>query len=617
MPKVLKRAIRRPRASDNLQAKTAVSAPAESVGIDPLKPLGDLVTPPAAATALPEIEQPAGPLGPAVEEDLCPDPPFKQYNSDDLNPSQRTLHLWKFWGELPERFKSKISAYVYRIYPPLLDPPDDSKEYKYIDVVTAPFKADRDLNDRYGAGDYRVFVNVHDKKKRNLAVGMIKGNRDFKSMPPADRRITELDERGRPRWIDINDPQCKSYVEFLRTRGLMPEAWEAKREAEMEQHTDVLKSVLSMNRELIDKATSKKEDSAPLHETVGKVIAVSMEGAKAGQEILKGTIQTLQEQLSKGNNNPSNADTLKIALQIAEMISKQSDPTPYMQMITKLNETVSGLQMERLNEKIEQLRSVQQPANGATQNLSQLIEEFKRIQDLVGGGEERSPRMPGWLTAVQALADPLSRIVGNLTQAFLVSRMPQGMGGIPMPPASPPPGYAPPPSAPAPPPAIAPLAHVAPEAFAPAPAAAAPSYRDPRLYPNQEMYEQQQPAAPQQQQPQPAAGGDPHMMLLVSIAPAFLNQLRDGLGGDDLADWLVGGYGERVFADLITRAKSTGLPSHQALLMLIDSYPPLANELARENRADVERFVREFAEFDGEAYDRKRGRDAVAADVGA
>ena len=57
-----------------------------------------------------------------------------------------------------------MMAYVYRDYPPLIDVPEDVKQethdYNYVDKLTVPLISDQDLNDRYGAGDFHIFLNV-------------------------------------------------------------------------------------------------------------------------------------------------------------------------------------------------------------------------------------------------------------------------------------------------------------------------------------------------------------------------------------------------------------------------------------------------------------------------
>jgi hypothetical protein len=617
MPKaVFKRTVGRPKTpkiSTGNVVSEDVSIPRTRIDGQPSAPIEELNGPLAVPSA-PLEEKRAGsspppepeealpaPEGPPPE-DLCPEPIYRRYLSDNSNVHARTNVFWKWWKELPDRYKNKVVAYVYRSYPPLLDPPENDKTaHKYIDVVSAPFDSDQSLCDRYGAGDYRIFVNIAEKKSRTLAECYVKGTRDFKSMPPSDRRITETDDRGRPKWIDVNDPQCRSYVEFLRSRGLMPEVWQQKKEDEMAEQADVLKTVLTMQKDLIDKATKKEESGTPLHETVGRVIDTAMSGARAGQEILKETIQTLQEQLSKGNGNQGSAEMMNVALQIAQVISKQSDPTAYMQIIAKLNETVAGLQLDRLNDKIESLRSVANPAGSPTSSLKSLIEDFKSMQELMGDGAGGTTgKIPAWLPLVTSAMEPVSRMVGNITQAFIASRMQPTIVQAPMQPAPPPAGY------PAPPPAPVNPTGPLPEAFAPAPVNPQPVYRDPRLYPNQEIAADQPAAAPVNQ-------GDPLLMLLVSIQAPFLNQLRDQLGGDDFADWFIGGFGERAYNDLLTRARSTGLPAHSAILAMLDSFPPIASELAKENKQDVERFVREFCEFDAGAYDAKRGRESADA----
>jgi hypothetical protein len=321
--------------------------------------------------------------------------------------------------------------------------------------------------------------------------------------------------------------------------------------------------------------------------------------------MLQDTIKTLQGHLlaDKSNRSDSSNDMMNMALQIATMISKQADPTPYMQMISKLNETVAGLQMERLQDQIASLKASQNPTpqQVASQNLSTMIDEFRKIQDLIGGGEPREARMPWWAGMIQSIAAPAAQIVTNITSAFMASRMPPGMTGMPMqapmPPMQPQPGF-PGPVGPMP-------AEPQPMQAQPAMTPMGPQFRDPRFgYPAD--------GQPMQAQPQPQ-GPDELMVILVGVQGPLVGMLQEDKGGDDFADWFIGGYKERVYEELMQRADQVagqmGAPRHAAILALLDSFPPLAQQLHQFPRSKVEQFAKEFSAFDGDAYDIKMERE--------
>ena len=381
--------------------------------------------------------------------DPCSDVPYAKYaqfKSDEPNLRKRTIKLWAWLGELPPRIREKIDVYVYREWPPLIPPPipegDDEKEYKNIDKFSATesIESDEALGDKYGAGDYKIFVNTGLKPfRRTLATAWVKGTRDFRANPPCDKRITEMGEDGFPKWIDKNDPQCRQYIEFLRSRGIIPEIYQAEREKlKMEvqaKETESMSAVERMANKMVDAVKEQAKTAAPAtpalgHDTVKQVMDTAMEGAKISTEMLKDTIKTLRE--GKGGGEDANS-ALTIALAIAEKISKASDPKPYLDIIAKLNESVMELKMEMLNQKIDAISKQANPAPAAPPpanntpmgGLKSMIEDFRAIQELVGGGgaeEVAEKALPGWAGLIERGLPHISSLGQSLLGMYLASQ---------------------------------------------------------------------------------------------------------------------------------------------------------------------------------------------------
>jgi hypothetical protein len=533
-----------------------------------------------------------------------PNPKFQRYYSDHANAAQRSIKLWTWVKELPTWAQEIIDVYVYRDYPPLLDPPEGSNEYKYIDKLPASelFSKDEEINDKYGAGDFHLFLNVGEQRphKRTLATAYVKGSRSFRDLPPCDKRITEMGVDGFPKWIDRNDPQCKVYVEYLRTRGIIPELHQVKKEqdamAEAAQTNKLIDKVIEMAEGNRNKSPALESD------TIKQVIDASLSGARASTEMLKDTVKTLQEQITAGKSNNGGGDltaVLGIALDIADKISKANDPAPYLQIINKLNETVMGMKMEMLDAKIEQLKTqpapVAQSINPVQSGVSSLkatIEDFRAIKDLFGdlGGEAAedavAAKMPWWGSLVSTALPVVEKVGLGLLQAYLMSQTRPG----------------------------------------------AVTASQPQSQPQQPFPMQQPPNAVQMQpaslpSPSPAptftngAGNgtgtatgttpppitmpDPQAMLirLIDLIQVPLtNYIIDNQGGDDFADWFIGGFGEEMYADVI---KYTA----PVLTMGLYSYPPIAARLAQTPRETVEKFINDFCSFNGEDWDRKKRQE--------
>lgn len=536
---------------------------------------------------------------PDPDKDIVPSPRYTKYTSDSINAQQRTPKLWQWWAALTDAVKNQLVAYVYREYPPLLSPEKDSGEFDYIDVIpgSSPFLSDEAFNDKYGAGDFKVFLNVGTGQrpyKRTLATIYVKGSRNFQSQPPVDKRITEVGEDGFPRWIDKSDPQCKSYIEYLRSRGIIPELKSVQEEKKLAEATAVQGKVDAVDKltdkiiSMAERASKPSENSNPLSDNViQQVIDGAMSGAKASNDMLMSTIKTLQE-LNKrdgGGGDTSAVAMLKFALEIADKVNKNNDATPFLDTINKLNEKVSNLQTQAMSEKIDRLerlvQTIQNPQPGAggtggVDSMKQTIENFKDIKGLFAdmGGEAAedavTAKMPWW-ASVLVNAMPIVEKVGvGLLNAYMMSQVRANQPATPAT-TAPPPSFPGATAQPTPPNVL--------QMQAPAPA---PAPNIPGLTPEQQAL----------------------MQLVSNISIPLVGAILNEDPGDDFADWFLAGYPADLYADVVRQGEPV-------LNMAIQSFPPIAHQLAGVAPARIEKFIHEFCTFDDKVWQAKKEKERM------
>jgi hypothetical protein len=530
-----------------------------------------------------------------------PNPRYTRYLSDHSNKEQRTDRLLEWWRSLPSTAQSQMSAHVYRDFPPLIDPPDG--EFKYIDVIIEPPDSDKAFNDMYGAGDYHFYLNTGGEKgsKRTLAEGYIKGHRDFKSQPPSDKRITELDSNGIPKFVDFHDPVNRTYVEFLRSRGIIPEIFQQKKKEDEMAAEGVIKQVLEQNAKMMDKMSSQPA-SAPA--TGVGYVDPSVSAALAE---LRGSITGLRETISAGKNSPDMMQMLTFATNLADRASKGNDPDKYLGMIMDLNKDLAQAKLEGLRSEINALRAERggggNPSDPASNyrsgaGLTGWMEELRSVKKFVddvsgvgeGGGVAEVAKAPWWGELVGIAMPHLATMTGNLVQLYQLSKMTQPQASTPMPMPQPMPMSQAPPSHPSPMPA---------QGAIPSPS--------PTDNPNP------QPSASAPPPPPPPADVLGNHLNMIQIP--LLNCLEDGgQTGADFAYWFENGFGEPLFRNIVEYGpKNLSIPTTNAQVMALDNFAPLKAQLSARGitREKVEVFVREFVGYKREEYERVNGMDGA------
>lgn len=545
-------------------------------------------------------------------------PKFSTFYSDQDNAAQRTKAAYNYWKGLTAAQKERIQAYVYRDWPVLKPIPDELKEYKYIDKILGnePILDDNDLMDKYGSGDYHIFLNqelspevakqLREPVKRTLATLYIRGRRDLQSRPPCDKRVSDIDQ------VDLLDPVNKSYVEFLRMRGKLPEQ-QSKDKAEAEMATvEAMKEMASTNARMVDKVIDmaredRQHQPPPTADAaaLSNVIGIMSDAAKRSNEMLQDTITSIREKDGSGG-----ADMLNTALSLAERLTAAAtsgrgngEDSALLKEVQELRNQVTTMQNERianLERRLEQAAekaSAPPPPPPPAQPLGQFssIEEgigaFKKMKTLVeevtgGGGKggdsegEDGPAGPAWLRTVGTVMPHVSTVVTAARDMFAIWQMGQ-RGGVP--------GQMP---------------------------QGPPQPQQPQSQPQQSMqYQQGQPVQQPYSQPgpvlvQPQQQIQPQVMglpaevveLLSSIKISFLNHLEGFASGEkdpetgklmltgaEFADWFIGGFGEEYY-------KNVAQYGETQLLQAVYAFSPIASKLS-ETKATPEQVVEFIHDF--------------------
>ena len=513
---------------------------------------------------------------------FVPNPAFKAFYSDHDNPAQKTKALWAWWNRLPTPFKDQVDAYLYRDWPVLLDPIEDwcpdcklimapelgkcprcghvleSQEYKYIDIIvgTQPIQNDQDFIDKYGAGNYRLFLNANppNAPRRTLCIAYVKGSHAFREYPPTNPQRPNAA-------LSLTDPLNAAYVAWLRSQGKIPD--EQKERDDMTASAEVTGKLVEQNTmlmgKLIDVTTAEKKEAAT---------APPAEPARTPEQQLNeslGLVERLAKLTARPDGSGESAQMFRTLMDLMDRMRSASDPAPYLKLIAEQGEKIHQIQLQHLNDKLETLqRSIDKPPQTTVTttdgtNISSLIEKaVEKAVEKAGIGEEADTSW--WV-------DPLKQLVPVAIPVLL-----QGLSRffVPQPSAQPQPqpaGGFPGPGAPQPQPQLS----------APAP------------QPTPQAQAQQ--ATPEQIEAQ---------RILVAMSGPIVEQLGDSeIEGDDFADWMLGELGSRSYQFIVTRFKE------EEVLQTLYVYPMIAPNIQHLPRERVAKFVHDFMTFDPKAYNAK------------
>lgn len=522
-----------------------------------------------------------------------PRPKFTTYRSDSVNMNQRAKSAFTWVNGLPGWAKDKILGYVYRDWPylvPVPDPPPGMKktEFAYIDKVAANefFKEEQEFLERYGCGRYRVILTEENSRPgegKTLTTVYVTGlSNDLKSFPPADRRISDISQ------VEMNHPDNRAYIEFLRMRGLMPEQRSVKEEENEMAVATTVSEMTGLVRDLVNERNNKPQTE----DGTAKAVEVVAEAAKTGFKITQeaNTYAAKQRELAdeeRRRNQPAaiapgpTVDPFEQAVRIVALLkdSRGNDDmlAKFMEQMQKQNERMESLFKEVMSKPQTTPTPIQERVKDLAE-LKQMSESlWPREKDDDSGDaivDAASEMGPKWLRPYMPLLIP---VLTGLAQGFMAPRPPSpGPAAVyppPYQPQYPPPGqpsytqhqtFTGPPQSVVPIPAPGPVAVPQPQ---PGAMAGVPGV----------------PGVPTDMPPQV-------LKLMQMIEVPFINFVTSiKLSGTDFADWFVDGTNMNTYDQVASFGPD-------ALFQAIASYPPIAQELVRLQMPEkrVRDFVAEF-----------------------
>lgn len=500
---------------------------------------------------------PPGTVPSALAKDV-PSPKYTSFYSDHDNAAQKTRAAWTWWKGLKPAQQDLLDAHVYRTWPVLLDPIDES-EHKYIDKIIGaePIQNDQDFIDRWGAGDYTLYLNVNPAsgQRRTLFIAHVKCTHDFRKFTPTDRRIDNIAN------LSVTDPANAAYVAWLRSTGKI------KNDAQITKEAEEMAAGSAVMAELVkDMAQDRRELTQKLLEKTEQQIVDPPPDPPSPKDVLTDQLAMFKS-LKELVPSSDPMEMMRQVVATAQLLVQKdgnSDLKPLMDEIAKLREESRATEREffrtQLADMKEQLRVVKEtpPSSNVLlpdgSNLQSIVE--KAVAKAVESGTADSDN--SWWT------DPLKALMPVAVPALI-----QGLGSF-----------------------LRPAAPAAPFPMPPA------SYQAGAPMPPQQA-QLPAPAQPQQAAPPQASGayttGIPQLdALLMQITVPLADALRDGDSGDTFAEFFITEYG----FDIFTQLAGSGV---DPIVNILYSYPPLTSTLKPLPREQVTRFISEFANFKPQA----------------
>ena len=499
-----------------------------------------------------------------------PSAPQRLFKSDAISPARATKQFYNYWNTLPTWAKNFATAYIYRDHPVLLEP--EEGDFKYIDKIDGnqPLQDDMDLLNRYGCGSYKIIFNELGKSEKGnnnrvLCEVMISGlgGADYKSNPPTDRRINDIKN------LDVTHPANKSYLGFLRGKGIIPEEIDKQKEAEEMATIQAAQAAAEQQGRTIEKLTDKvlefadrkSEPMAPAYRPEDITRAVQ-DGIRAGLEEMR--------RMNPAPQVPQK-DPMELAMQLVAMLNgaKNSNSEEVAELRAQIANQ-NQMQMQALMDQVKELMTAKttgpassSPFGGVADGLEALKKMKDTFEDLgipmgtAGSAVEEvaGAGAPKWLQTYAPLIQQGLPILGQIVSAVLAPRgNGQGQGQAPIPP---------------------PLSPFTPNPYQPAP--------NPNPNPPASMGALPAPVVPPGFDPQLAA-------LLNSIAQPLYNHLVDmEATGTDFATWFSAGFGD----DLYSQVAGFGVSD---ITLALATYPLTSSLLSEVPAVRVENFLKEFVE---------------------
>lgn len=370
-----------------------------------------------------------------------PRPPYNNYYTEAPGDQRKPAAAVEWVTKLPEWVKKRLVVYVYRLWPLLVATQDTAgaagvtkSEYAYIDVIAGEdfITNITDLMDRYGAGDYKLIVNDDLVEKSTLMTVNVREHwRDLRQHPPTDRRIDNVEN------VEMSDPSNKSYIEYLKSRGKLPEQQMSReREADMAEATAV-REVTGMMGKMLDKAMDNNKGGSgggpdPAVSKTLEVMAAALQNAYASMGAAK------EDPMIALNRMVDVMQKLKPEPKVEDDKNKKSDNSmlsELMEMNRTLSTTITNMQNERLAQSEKMLGELlqkaanPQPTAAAGSGIDQLMgdmEKIAKMRELLGVGEGGGGK-ESWIDNLPALMRGFGTILNNGVVAYQTYVMAQQM----------------------------------------------------------------------------------------------------------------------------------------------------------------------------------------------
>lgn len=508
-----------------------------------------------------------------------PTPPYRLFKSDSMTRTQLTKVLWAWAWALPGWVKDRGMWYIYRDHPVLIDvTADDRKNGRFsnIDKVAvngeSPIMDDADLLNRYGAGSYKVVLNIEGEVATGYVVNL--GGARWKDNPPNDKRVTD------PREIDWTNPANASYKAYCRSVGIHPETLGDKGEDQaMATATTAITEMGRQNSELagrlfttLEKALENRNHTSE-GDATGKALETMAQAAKAGNDVVMDAMRRMQEfQSEQGGKNTDPVAMMEMVAGLIEKLAPKADDSLKTELAEMRRELADARnqQMRDLQEEIRELRKnpVQAQQQGGLASLKETLETLREFRKM---DEEMNP-------AKEAIEETAEELAPKWLRPILPIALPllQGLAGMLLAPNRP---------------GVPQMANPQPQQPSPFPQIQGPQ---PVQQQQQPMQQQRQPMQqPMQQQQQPPPPTDPFMPVISMIAPGLVNHLKEGKSGVEFAEWFMDGYGESGYDEIVANFPDT------VILGKLYEHPGLGPQLQQQfPQEQVMEFVRQFMHHD-------------------
>jgi len=507
-------------------------------------------------------------------------------------PQSEFFKYWKKVAADPE-LRDRAVCYVYRTFPVTnVNPPGDvidetaSKKPKYLDCTSQPLESDQDVWQRYGAGDYKFYLNDADfpGRSKTQMCCYFQGTREWGQYPP------QLDLRT----LDMDDPKNKTYIRYLQQKGLMPKPGNEGDEEDM-ANVEVVREMASTVDKLTDKLISQADRPAPAavvpmphrtaHEidTSNAVKSVTESFAEANRVQMQMLSAAVDKATAVQAKTQDPFDTLsKVIGTIRELYPKQDTSAlerelqearaQNAEMARKIDAVVEGMRDQRtkqLEAEIAQMRQQQQgqPAKDPITQLREFSALQREFKEILGGpsaagasdeDDEKPTREPWYVKQLPVLLGGATFLMSGIFSLFHNKAVAATGQGQPVPPPPPPPELLPP------------GAHQMAAALVGAPPNGAPAAPTSMPTPEQQIAQ-----------------------FITMIQVPLERSLDSGNPGHDFAAWMADSYGDVVYQQVRQQGADK-------ILGAVQMYAPALYAKMQQIPERTTQFITEFLEGPGE-----------------